>query len=96
MKYSAKTFLLLSTLCLTLLWFIGCNNAENNHTSKLPEQPDNPPEQSVCEHQITIDAAVEPTCVEPGKSEGSHCTKCGEVLKAQEELAAKGHTEEAQ
>ena len=33
-----------------------------------------------------------PTCTEPGKTEGSHCSVCNEVLKAQETIPAKGHT----
>ncbi len=44
------------------------------------------------EHTVVIDAAVEPTCTEPGKTEGSHCSVCGEVLVAQKEIPAKGHS----
>ena len=38
------------------------------------------------------DAAVEPTCTTPGKTEGSHCSECGYVLAPQKELPAKGHS----
>jgi hypothetical protein len=38
------------------------------------------------------DAAVPATCTEPGKTAGSHCLVCGEVLIAQETVPAKGHT----
>ena len=38
-------------------------------------------------------AAVEATCTEPGKTEGKHCSVCNEILVAQTEVPAKGHTE---
>ena len=44
-------------------------------------------------HTEVVDAAVEPTCTEKGKTEGKHCSVCNEVTVAQEEVAAKGHTE---
>ena len=37
--------------------------------------------------------AEEPTCTEPGKTEGERCSTCNKVLKAQEEIPALGHTE---
>ena len=40
-----------------------------------------------------IDAAVEATCTEPGKTEGKHCSVCNAVLVAQKVVPAKGHTE---
>ena len=43
-------------------------------------------------HTIVIDSAVDPTCTEEGKTEGSHCSVCGKVIKEQNELQAKGHT----
>ena len=39
-----------------------------------------------------IDAAVEATCTATGLTQGSHCSVCGEVLVAQQEVAALGHT----
>lgn len=38
-------------------------------------------------------ALKDATCTEKGKTEGKHCEVCNEVLVAQEEVAALGHTE---
>ena len=45
-----------------------------------------------CEHDVIIDEAVSATCTEMGLTEGAHCSKCGEVLLAQTEVPALGHT----
>lgn len=42
-------------------------------------------------HTEVPDAAVAPTCTEPGKTEGSHCSVCDEVLTAQQTVNALGH-----
>ena len=44
-------------------------------------------------HTEVIDAAVAATCTEAGKTEGKHCSVCGEVIVAQEVVPATGHTE---
>ena len=43
-------------------------------------------------HTEVTDAAVAPTCTETGLTEGSHCSVCNEVIVAQTEVAALGHT----
>ena len=50
---------------------------------------------TTCEHKnVEVLPATEATCTESGLTEGSKCADCGEILKAQEEIPALGHTEE--
>ena len=42
-------------------------------------------------HTIVTDKVVAATCTTAGKTEGSHCSVCGKVIKAQTEIKAKGH-----
>ncbi|MGN0448279.1 MAG: leucine-rich repeat domain-containing protein [Acutalibacteraceae bacterium] len=44
-------------------------------------------------HKEVTDPSVAPTCSEKGLTDGSHCSVCGEVLTAQEEIPALGHTD---
>ena len=46
-------------------------------------------------HTEVIDAAVEATCTEPGKTEGKHCSVCNTVLVKQDTIPATGHTPDA-
>ena len=50
-------------------------------------------ETDIVAHNEVIDAAVEATCTTTGLTEGSHCSVCGEVLKAQENVPTIAHTE---
>ena len=43
-------------------------------------------------HQVWIDEAVLPGCTTNGRTEGSHCTICGEIITAQETIPSLGHT----
>lgn len=42
-------------------------------------------------HTEIIDEAIEATCTTAGKTEGKHCSVCGEILANQEIIKAKGH-----
>lgn len=51
---------------------------------------------TVCSQEFTVhtpvtDPAVAATCTTDGKTEGSHCSTCGEVIVAQQTVKAKGH-----
>ncbi len=48
-------------------------------------------ETSVKEHEITLLAAVEPTCTTEGKTSGKACVNCGLVIEAQSTVAPLGH-----
>ena len=58
---------------------IRCDVTETIWIDKLP-------------HTVTTDAAKSPTCTETGKTEGSHCSVCKEILVAQEVVPALGHS----
>ena len=42
-------------------------------------------------HTIVTDAAIAATCVEPGKTEGSHCSTCGAIILPQTTTLSTGH-----
>ena len=42
-------------------------------------------------HVVVIDHTVSPTCTTTGLTEGSHCSRCNEVLVKQEVIAKLGH-----
>ena len=54
--------------------------------------PIEPPAEVACDHNVVTDAAKAATCTATGLTEGSHCTKCGVIFKAQDVIPAKGHS----
>lgn len=42
-------------------------------------------------HTVVTSPAVEATCAQPGKTEGSYCSTCGEVIQEQKSIPALGH-----
>lgn len=42
-------------------------------------------------HTVVTDAAIDATCTTEGKTEGSHCSVCGEVIVAQQTLPLADH-----
>ena len=46
---------------------------------------------AMAEHTVVIDAAVAPTCVETGLTEGSHCSVCHTILIEQRTISALWH-----
>lgn len=42
-------------------------------------------------HTVIKDDAVEPSCTSAGKTEGSHCVVCGEIIDEQKTVIATGH-----
>ena len=102
-KFLAKVLVLLLLICLIAALFAGCGNTDENtqpgadNNTQSSDQStggneDTPTVDPTCKHEAITDPAVEPTCTDTGKTEGSHCAKCNEVLTAQEEIPAKGHT----
>ena len=43
------------------------------------------------QHTVVLDKGQPATCTQAGKTEGSHCSICGTVIKARETVAATGH-----
>ena len=58
-----------------------CQAEETEEIAKIP-------------HTEEIDPAVAASCTQAGKTEGSHCSECGEVIRAQEEIPKTPHNYE--
>ena len=44
-----------------------------------------------CEHNSAVDNGYAPTCTQKGLTDGTHCDKCGKILKEQSEIPELGH-----
>lgn len=64
-----------------------CKNCTSTKVVRIAEDPDGELDQ----HTPVTDAAVEPTCLETGLTEGSHCSVCGITIVAQKTLPATDH-----
>ncbi len=62
--------------------FTCANDASHTYTEEI----------DALGHTAVTDAAVAPTCTVTGLTEGSHCSRCGETIVAQQIVAALGHT----
>ena len=62
-------------------------------SSCFGEPAENDNAETKCNHVEVTDAAVQPTCTEDGKTEGKHCSLCGEIFAAQETVEKLGHDE---
>lgn len=74
---------------------VACNSDNDEKTLiDIPAQDSDKPEVPTPEHQhtIVIDSAIPATGVSKGLTEGSHCSSCGAVIVAQEEIPALGFT----
>ena len=61
-----------------------CQRCGNSYTEEIPATG----------HAEEIIPGKEPTCTESGLTEGKKCVNCSEIIVAQEEIPAKGHTDE--
>ena len=72
------------------VYYLGAKFLSNSTDAELPVTVVSNMEH---DHIAVTDPAIDATCTEPGKTEGSHCSVCGEVLVEQKDVPATGHTE---
>jgi len=51
-----------------------------------------PADMETCNHNIVVDEGKEATCVDEGKTEGSHCSICNATITKQETISTTEHT----
>ena len=103
-----KVLSLIAILCVTLVFFAGCDLIPES-TTKAPCEHDwadatctDPKTCSLCNategealgHTEETVAGTPATCTESGMSDGKKCTVCGEITLEQTVIEALGHTEE--
>ena len=102
MKKILIRIFILSTLVALVLLFVACGEedpAEHVH-SWVDATCTEPRHCTGCEltygealgHTEVTDENIVPTCTEPGKTMGKHCSVCGEVTLAQTVVDATGHS----
>ena len=64
----------------------SCGIVQNEDGAETFEAPD-----SALGHSVMIDAAITASCTKTGLTEGRHCTRCQEILTAQQLIPALGH-----
>lgn len=77
------TAIILAISMLTLTVSCG-KNVDNTVTTVKTGGHDN-------SHTVVIDKAVAATCTSEGKTEGKHCSACGEIIQAQEVISVLDH-----
>lgn len=64
-------------------------SSSESHNSEPFDSASTP--ETECDHVIEVDPAVEPLCSKEGKTEGSHCSKCGCVFVEQKPVPTVDH-----